>query len=233
MKKLFLLLLLSFCLNNSVIFAADSTVGKKLELPKITDKVEQRIKYLYKNKSGFGLGSGEYEKIVEQGGAPTYGEITYEASKTLLKDLKLTRKDVFYDLGCGVGKFVVQAYLSSPVKKSVGIELSAHRVNQAQEVKEHLINSKEIRRGKKLEFYEENITKSNLNDATVVFMCATCFSKTLMNKMTEKLSKLKKGLRVVTLKQLPEHKKFALVKEYTLPMTWSDNSTVYLYRLKS
>ena len=168
-----------------------------------------------------------------QGGAPTYGEITYESAKTLLKDLRLTKKDVFYDLGCGIGKFVVQAYLSTPVKKSAGIELSSQRINQAKEVKEHLINSKNIKRGKKLEFYEENITKSNLKDATVVFMCATCFSEKLMNEMTEKLSNLKKGLRVLTLKQLTENKKFALLKEYTLPMTWSDKSTVYLYRLKS
>jgi len=51
-----------------------------------------------------------------------------------------------------------------------------------------------------------------------------------MEIMTNKFAKGKKGLRILTLKDLPKNKNFKLLKKYTLPMTWSSGSTVYLYK---
>ncbi|MDR3646963.1 MAG: hypothetical protein P4L22_05490, partial [Candidatus Babeliales bacterium] len=75
---------------------------------------------------------------------------------------------------------------------------------------------------------------SDISDATVIFMCSTCFPEELMNSLTKKLSSLKPGLKLLTLKDLtnPELHNFKLIKEYTLPMTWSTGSSVYLYELK-
>jgi precorrin-6B methylase 2 len=188
--------------------------------------LKQEIEKLYEGISGFGIHQKEEKNIIAQGGAPTYGEITFESLKRLTDDLKLCKDDVFYDLGSGVGKVVVQVFLDSPIKKAVGIELSITRCDHAKKVLQKLQTKLKDRT---LEFHHQNIADASLSDATVVFMCSTCYSDDLMKKMTDKLALVKKGLRVITLKRLPQHTSFKLVKTYTLAMTWSTNASVHVY----
>ncbi|HEB41733.1 MAG TPA: hypothetical protein ENI08_01790 [Candidatus Dependentiae bacterium] len=189
---------------------------------------------LYKDKSGFGIPSEETEIIRSRGGAPTYGEISYKAVDTILNDLFITDEDVLYDLGSGVGKMVLQSYLSFPFKKVVGVELSTKRFAQSVEVKD-LLEEKGLMNPKRpILFLQEDFTESDLDDATVVYLGSTCYSLDLMNTLVKKLSKLKKGLWVITLKRLPdpEEYNFTLIKEYRLPMSWSKSSPVHVYELK-
>jgi len=192
---------------------------------------EECIEKLYAKVSGFNIAGTECTMIEKNGGAPTYGEITYQAAKKLLDSLNLTQNDVFYDFGSGVGKMVVQTYLTTPVKKAVGIELSPTRVNRAKSVKDKLEKQGKVENGRTLDFKEENITTAKFDDATVVYMCSTCYSEALMKQIADMLAKLKKGLRVVTLKKLPDHKAFKLTNTYNLPMTWSSDVSVHVYEL--
>ncbi len=189
---------------------------------------------LYKDKSGFGIPSEETEIIRSRGGAPTYGEISYKAVDTILNDLFITDEDVLYDLGSGVGKMVLQSYLSFPFKKVVGVELSTKRFAQSVEAKDLLEEKELINPNRTILFLKEDFTESDLDDATVVYLGSTCYSLDLMNTLVKKLSKLKKGLRVITLKKFsdPEEYNFALIKEYRLPMSWSKSSPVNVYELK-
>lgn len=189
------------------------------------------IDELYKDISGFVIQTDEQNLIYKAGGDPTYGEIKTSSLAMLLKDLKLTNADVWYDLGCGVGKTCTQVICTSPAKKAVGIELSPTRVAHAQQIKKYLAHNKLIPAHKSLNFVKGNITKARMDDATVVFMCSTCFDDKLMNTIVKKLGTIKnKNLRVLTLRQLPENSQFKLVKIYNrVPMTWSEHTTVYLY----
>lgn len=212
---------------------------------------------LYQNVSGYRIAEEEKQSIRCEGGDPTYGEILYESAQVLLEDLQLTPQDVFYDLGSGAGKLIAQVYLTTPVKKAAGIELSPSRCNMAQTRAPYLrkiaevttrfncditaaINQKPVQQtrclpSKELIFSQENMLKADLSDATVVFMCSTCFSDELMHNITNKLAGLKEGLRVITLKDLPPHKDFKLVRNYQLPMSWSKSSAgspVYVYKLE-
>ncbi|MEX0940684.1 MAG: hypothetical protein WDZ41_04960 [Candidatus Babeliales bacterium] len=195
-------------------------------------KAKELIESLYNNISGFGIDNTESAMIEQKGGAPTYGEITYESAQQLLNDLKLTQKDIFYDLGSGVGKMTIQTYLTTPVKKSVGIELSPTRYKYAMAIKQQLSEQKYLDPNRTLDFKNQNIAEADLSDATVVYMCSTCYSEDLMQKIVNKLANMPKGLRIVTLKKLPKHKKFTLVNTFCLPMTWSSNTSVYLYQLQ-
>lgn len=193
---------------------------------------EQQIENLYADISGFIIDSDETKMINTKGGAATYGEITYEALKTVLDDLGLTKDDVFYDLGCGVGKTCVQVALDTPAK-AVGIELSPTRVKHAQNVQKKLVATKKVMPAQRLQFQEKNIFDVTMGDATVVFMCSTCFSHKLMQDITDKLARLSKpNLKVISLKPMPEHKDFELIKTYQLPMTWSSQTPVHVYQRK-
>ncbi len=190
------------------------------------------IERLYKNHSGYGIAAQEEEFIKSAGSSSTYGEITYEGAQQLIDEFHLRAKDVFYDLGCGVGKFVVQVYLNTPVKKAVGIELSKTRATNAGLVHRQLKRDGLIKKNRKLVFAEKNILDANLSDATAIFVSSLCFSDGMMERTTEKLAALKPGLRVATSRELAKNPKFELIKVMQIPMSWSQSSTVHFYRLK-
>ncbi len=188
------------------------------------------IESLYKKTSGFSIPQDDRENVNKYGSA-TYGEITYESLKTLLDDLKPNKRDVFYDLGSGVGKVAVQAILDYRFKKSFGIELSESRHKKAAKIRTQLKKEKKISRYHNLFFTHQNIAETDLKQATIIFMCSTCYPKKLMSTLTNKFSKLKKGTKILTLKSLPKNQKIELIKKYNLEMTWSKGSPVYLYKV--
>jgi SAM-dependent methyltransferase len=190
------------------------------------------INRYYAAVTGFGIGADDEKNILHHGGAPTYGEMTLEGVDKLIAYLKPTKQDVFVDAGSGVGKLVVQFFFDTEVKKSIGVELSKERFDKALQIKEALKKDKALPRGRSLEFYHADILDAIPPDTTLFFMCSTCFSHDLMKKITERLSKLKPSLRVVTLKQLPKNEDFMLQDTLELPMTWSPSTSVYIYKKK-
>jgi len=192
---------------------------------------KEYIKNVFENRSGYGINAQEYKSIRDGGGAPTYGEITYEGAQKLIEKFKLTKKDVFYDLGCGVGKFVIQIYLDTPVKKAAGIELSKTRIDKAKQALEQIKKDGRLQKGRKLEFKEQNILDAHLKDATAIFISSLCFSDELLEQIAKKLARLKPGLRIATSRKLTEHPAFKLVETLQIPMSWSSSSTTYFYEL--
>jgi len=155
----------------------------------------------------------ERSMITRGKGSPVYGEIKPKAWQEILEDPELN-----------IGGF----------KKVVGIELSPTRYHHSKTICNKLKESGLEIAGKALECRHENITESDFSDATVIYMCSTCYPDELMEILLKRLSELKKGLLVITLKSFPADYAdygFELVKEYTLPMTWSETSPVYVYKL--
>jgi len=230
---------------------------KKPLAPVFTDLIQYMNKK-YVGITGFGIPQAESDCIIAAKGAPTYGEIKPESLAELAEYINFTQDDVFYDFGSGVGKVTIQIFLTTPAKKSVGIELSDTRYNNAQKVRKEIM--RDVKNGdlfdfqerldeefwacknpekrvnfkkKKLAFQHKNFMKAKYKDATVIFMCSTCFSDELMQELTDLFAQLTDGLRVITLKRLPEHSQFTLLKTLTLPMTWSETTPVHVYQLSN
>ena len=160
-----------------------------------------------------------------------YGEITYESMEILAKKLSPSARDVFYDLGCGIGRFVCYMYLTTSIKKSVGIEMVGSRYKLAELVAKLAEIEKFLDPRRKLEFIHNNIRNEHFSDATIIYMSSLCFPSELMEELNQKFLKLKKGLRIISLVPLPEHPSLKLKEVSTLPMTWNENSTIYYYKL--
>lgn len=186
--------------------------------------------YTCKNKA-FSIGADEIATIEESGGNSTYGEITDKGVQMLIHELNPKKSDVFYDLGSGGGRMVLKMYLDSPIHRAVGIELSPTRHAIALKAQEKLKELGQEISGKILEFRNADIQKARIQDATIIYVASTCFSDEFMQKLTTKLAALKKGLNVLTLRQLPKHEAFTLVKELRVPMTWGADVSVYWYTL--
>jgi SAM-dependent methyltransferase len=94
------------------------------------------------------------------------GPEDYQSNRHIRKLLSLartTRRDVFYDLGCGRGQLCVVAVKEFGVKKAVGIEMHAGRARKAAEYVERLGLSDRI------EIRNEDFTDSDIRDATVLY----------------------------------------------------------------
>jgi len=197
----------------------------------------------------------------------TYGEVTTLGARQLFsymhmmhpkqKDGRHDRKQeqfdpmVFYDLGMGRGKLVVQAFLELNIQHSIGIELSPTRYQTAVMAWDTILHEYSavsssssssssspdhhrrlfLRQGDLLEY-------DWCKDATHVYVASLCFSDTMMNNLGEKLknsgdggdesSSFRRLQCLATLKQLPDMEYSRM--EY-VEMTWTRpyGCPVYFY----
>jgi SAM-dependent methyltransferase len=218
---------LSASISASISGSKKASKQKVYKVPLATDQVKKIMDDVYTGLTGFGLNSEESELISQKGGNGTYGEILFESLQTLIKDVKLTKKDTFYDLGSGIGKACMQVALTTPAK-AIGLELAQSRVSKAVNAKKSLEDKHKIKLGSRLELLEKNILDAKFKPNSVIYMCATCYSEALLNHVVKEVKNIKGGARIFSLKQLPGCEP---VKTYNLPMTWSSGTNVYYYEL--
>jgi len=203
---------------------------------RLSNIVPEYIKHLYKDVNGFGLEDIDYTIIKNHREVnTTYGEILPTSVSNMIKEMNVNANDVFYDLGCGTGKVVIQYFLQTNIKKSVGIEISSTRANKAQHnINIVLAKFPKIFNNRKIEIIQDNILNVNLSDATCVYLCSTCFSSILLNNVLDKIKTTSKNIRViVTLKDFDsdEYLNKFQKKVISIPCTWSDSTIAYMYYL--
>jgi len=76
----------------------------------------------------------------------------------------------------------MQIALSTPAT-AIGVELSETRFNCSMKARAELIRRKILLDTSKLQFRRENIVDTNISNGTVFFLCSTCFSDELMQKL--------------------------------------------------
>jgi len=179
---------------------------------------------IYQGISGFNVDASDTQKVTQAGGNPTYGEVTPGAVNKLKDEFKFSSQDTLYDLGCGVGKLLSQAFIETPIKTCIGVELSAGRVKNAHGAKkrlDHIVKHKShvlepevhqnlTAKNRKLEFRHEDITKINWREAfdtvsrggrVFIWICSTCFSQELQNNLAQIFGQLAADSK----RDFPEH----------------------------
>lgn len=137
----------------------------------------------------------------------TYGEITPVFVEQIIKELKLTPDDMFYDVGSGIGNVVLQvaAQVGCP---SAGVEIRPELNNIARDMQERLCKYL------KQQNYTVPIIKFHtgdaltdqfdFQDATVLFVNNWCFNSVLEIDLFKKFEKtLKEGERKCSLHNSP------------------------------
>lgn len=190
--------------------------------------VKRNLKLLYKGVCGFFQDAGDAPC---KGLALTYGELTPVGVSRMLDYLQMNRQDVFYDLGSGVGRAVLQVSMTASIRKSAGIEIVEARNKAAKRVlsatrKQAWIKSRAV------VFRQESLLETDLKDVTVVYVASTCFSGNFMTKIARKLINLQKAITLVSLREFErKHRGFDHVKTLTLPCTWSRRVTAHVHRI--
>lgn len=176
------------------------------------------------------------EAGIKESNAHVYGEPTAVTTDLMLAHLKITEHDVLYDFGCGRGFFLMQALLTTPLKKAVGVELAASRVNIGKVAHQAMLAEGLMPAGKVLELHEQDMTQATLDDATVVYMDSVFFSDELLTTMAKRMSRAR-NLRsvVMIMKGLPPNPWFEVESTQRLKMSWSPRfgSDVIFYKRTS
>jgi hypothetical protein len=132
----------------------------------------------------------------------TYGETRPIFVTELVKHVKITKNDVFFDLGSGIGNVVMQISLDTGCL-AVGIEKELARHEAALRLLEQCKNIEPgIHENVQLLCKDISQDDINLSQATVIYVANLCFDEQLQWKLLEHFSLLKKGTTIITLKSL-------------------------------
>lgn len=193
--------------------------------------VRQIMNRIYKDIDGFVIPKND-EKIVKKSlGSPIYGEISIQALDKLLSYLNPKEDDVLVDLGCGVGKVVLQTLLTTKVRSCIGVELSENRYHDALKAKENSLQFDHSIKQRAV-FINDDMLAIDLSVASIIYTCSTAFSDKFMKKISQHLSVLKHNFRLVSLQELPCLKYFHHIETIKLHMSWVKNTAVYIYQKK-
>ncbi|VDM38102.1 unnamed protein product [Toxocara canis] len=135
----------------------------------------------------------------------TYGETSFERMQMIIEEIE---RDVFVDLGSGVGQLVIHMAGGSRVKKAVGIEVATlpckYAENLSAEFKKWMKwYGKKFRPFELLEgdFLSESFRDLITKEATIIFINNYAFTAMLENRIKrELLSELKDGTRIISTK---------------------------------
>ena len=172
------------------------------------------------------------EDYIDAGPNPsTYGEITPLGARQLFHYMGMNKRDnvVFWDLGMGQGKLVVQAYLELPrTKRVVGVELASSRYHAALNAWNTISQERSIST-EGISLRHGDLFQTDLHDATHVYVASLCFTDVMMERLADKLAREASHLScVATLRMLPGWKHDGV--EY-VEMTWTKphGCAVYFY----
>lgn len=158
-----------------------------------------------------------------------YGEFLFPGLAKLFSELNLTKEDVFLDLGSGLGKGVVQAFLHTEVGEARGIELNEamHQVatRASYQIQQDLPQFFENR---KLTFIQGDFLKIPFEGVTVALVNATCFSQSLLHSLGNRINQTSSIHTVLSTRPIPTLTQLIFKKVIYLECSW-DSAQCFLY----
>lgn len=191
-----------------------------------------RVRRLYREIDGFVIPREDVQTVERSRSSSTYGELMPTATVRLLEQLELTRRDVFYDLGAGVGKVVLLAAITTPVARAIGLELASQRVADGQRALT-AARAQRLPGSRRAALIEADILRHPLDDATVVYTCSTAFPSGFMRRLQRRLAQLPRLRTVVSLQDFDEHRGFELIDTVRLDASWKRRTNVHIYARKN
>jgi len=167
-------------------------------------------------------------------GVFAYGEAEIDSFAWVLNHAHPQPGEVFYDLGSGLGKAVIAAFLLNNFSKLVGIELLSDLASAADTLLEryntevHPQLPQDSAAAKQstdaMSLIEGDFLELDWSDADVVYANATRFDQPLMEAISKKAEKMKPGSRFVITTTPLLSNKFSMQKRGKSAVSWMGNT---------
>jgi len=169
----------------------------------------------------------------------TYGEMNYEGIELLYNYLITNYFTIlphcFLDVGSGRGKLCLYMAEKQNIDRSIGIELVEIRVQDALRLKEDLRYPTYTN---KVEFYNSNIFDISLRQLittspVMVWFSNLCFDPNTTDEIFQKLVNELPNQSIICSSKPPNIviEKCKYKDSITIPMSWFENSNVYIYQI--
>lgn len=160
-----------------------------------------------------------------------YGETHWSGINKIIKILDITEQDVFYDFGSGTGKIPMQFFINTPVKTSIGVELSRGRhldaLRMARIVKQEIPDLFWDKQ-RNIRFINDSFFDIDLSKATIVYACSTCFSDVMLSKIGALINRNKQVRYVISLWPI-DNLRMPLLRELKISCSWDSKTDCYIY----
>jgi hypothetical protein len=144
----------------------------------------------------------------------------------------MSEQDVFVDLGAGIGKIVLQVFLTTPVKKAYGIEIVDESYQRslrvAQKVQQELPDF--YSEGRELKFLLGNFLETSLEGTTVALVNSICLNQKIVHELGKVLNNTNSIHTVFTLRPMPTLKRLRFKRTIRIECSW-DTVLCYVYGL--
>lgn len=185
-------------------------------------KIDASLLMLYLYNNPFSIS----KRYLMKKGEPdiyTYGETPLTTLDQISQEIKISPKDVVYELGSGRGRncFWLHNFIGCRV---IGVEYIPDFVERAEQIrKEWHLNG--------VEFRNEDMLTTDLSDATVIYLYGTCYDEPFIQKLIQRLKKLPSGTKIVTvsypLTDYTSEKLFKVLKLFPAQFTWGTADVYY------
>lgn len=183
------------------------------------EKHEAAFQELYCDVDGFTL--SRQSRVIHDAIDYTYGEIDFIPFIALLSLAHPHQDTVFYDLGSGTGKAALACAMTFNVRKSCGIELF-HALHEAALNQQHRLQQRPPyhENTQAIHFVHADFLKTDLSDATLVFINATAFFGETWAAISLHLTQLKVGATIITTSKKLSSDAFTVTKTTVVDMSW-------------
>lgn len=187
------------------------------------NKINNQISQLYKDVNPYQISIKARQDLGMEDKNLVYGEVNIITLLEILHDLSPPADSVFYDLGSGCGKQVIAASLAFPLKKAVGVELLSELHEMSLEKLSELKPSPH-----NIVFIKQDYFETDISDADIILINATCIDDEHWQKLTQKLIEVKTGCKFCVITKRIKDKHFKLLSQNMELMSWG-YATVRLY----
>lgn len=194
----------------------------------------------YQNVTGFCTDHPDASESPLLHNSMTYGEVTWAGMAACYKAMgPVHEEDVFYDLGSGIGKFVVYVALRGRVTRSVGLEVGAKRHETAVEVgdkirrkMDSLGDSCKVLNPSDFCFEQKDISRANYpTDLSIAFLSNLVMDTQLQTRTLDRLFKCCPKLRMVVAIIPIRHARLKLITAAHVGCTWAKISSWQIYKV--
>ncbi len=169
----------------------------------------------------------------------TYGEMNYHGMNSMfsnLQDHNVKQCKTFMDLGCGRGSICLYMASKPNIKNSIGVELVKERLDDAIQLKNNLGKNNYT---SKIQFHNDDIIQFLDNQDIhphphLVWISNLLFGDEVTNQVYNKLiDKLPNQSIICSSRQPSEYdtSKCQQIKNFEVPMSWTNSSPVYSYQI--